>query len=111
MAATLHLSRQSCARYGLQLCTYIHKKTVEQMPIVISASIMFDEASDIQMYKHLNVFVNVSNLVKYFFYIILLRRTITFFYNFVVYIHAYMLNEGVNRQHRRGKNTYTSLRR
>ena len=48
---------------------------------------MFDEASDIQMYKHLNVFVNGSNLVKYFFYIILLRHTITFFYNFVVYIH------------------------
>ena len=27
---------------------------------VASVSIMFDEASDIQMHKHLNVFVNVS---------------------------------------------------
>ena len=60
------------------------------MQNVISASIVFDEASDIQMYKHLNVFVNVSNLVKYLCYIILLRRTITFFFNFVVYMYTYM---------------------
>ena len=30
---------------------------------VSSVSIMFDEASDIQMHKHLNVFVNVSIFV------------------------------------------------
>jgi len=37
------------------------------MEHVASASIMFDEASDIQMHKHLNVFVNVSSLEYYFF--------------------------------------------
>jgi hypothetical protein len=78
MAATLHLSRQSCARYGLQLCTYIHDKTVQQMQNVASASIMFDEASDIQMHKHSHVFVNVSSLDYYFFCIITLFRTINF---------------------------------
>ena len=36
------------------------------MDIVASASIMFDEASDIQMHKHLNVFVNVSRVANYF---------------------------------------------
>jgi hypothetical protein len=30
------------------------------MQKVASVSLMFDEASDIQMYKHLNIFVNVS---------------------------------------------------
>jgi hypothetical protein len=36
------------------------------MNIVASASIMFDEASVIQMHKHLNVFVNVSRVANYF---------------------------------------------
>jgi hypothetical protein len=36
------------------------------MDIVASASIMFDEASDIQMHKHLNVVVNVSRVANYF---------------------------------------------
>ncbi len=41
------------------MCKYIQTKTVQVLEHVANAPIMFDEASDIQMHKHLNVFVNV----------------------------------------------------
>ena len=43
------------------------------MQKVASVSLMFDEASDIQMYKHLNIFVNVSAYNLFFSqYVVLL---------------------------------------
>ena len=67
--ADLSLSRQTtCARNGLALCDYFKGKTLQMMANVAAVSIMFDEASDIQMHKHLNIFVNVR-----------LCRTTTFF--------------------------------
>ena len=59
-AAAMHISKQSCSRYGVNISKYLQAKTVNVMEGVASVSIMFDEASDIQMHKHLNVFVNVS---------------------------------------------------
>ncbi len=56
----LSISPTSIRRFGLKLSTDIHSKTIAIMGKVASVSIMFDEASDIQMYKHLNIFVNVS---------------------------------------------------
>jgi hypothetical protein len=58
--ADLSLSRQTCARKGLALCDYFKGKTSQMMANVAAVSIMFDEASDIQMHKHLNIFVNVK---------------------------------------------------
>ncbi len=57
--ADLSLSRQTCARNGLALCDYFQGKTLQMMANVAAVSIMFDEASDIQIHKHLNIFVNV----------------------------------------------------
>jgi hypothetical protein len=57
--ADLSLSRQTCARNGLAICEYFKGKTKQMMANVAAVSIMFDEASDIQMHKHLNIFVNV----------------------------------------------------
>jgi hypothetical protein len=61
MAKDLSLSRPTCASRGLVLCDYFKGKTIKMMENVASVSIMFDEASDIQMHKHLNVFVNVRH--------------------------------------------------
>ena len=60
-ASSLHLSRRSIARYGLAIGKQFEKDTTSAMENAVSASIMFDEASDIQMNKKLNVFVNVSH--------------------------------------------------
>jgi hypothetical protein len=59
LARDLSLSRPTCASHGLALCDYFKGKTIKMMENVASVSIMFDEPSDIQMHKHLNVFVNV----------------------------------------------------
>ncbi len=59
LAKDLRLSRPICASHGLVLCDYFKGKTVKMMENVAFVSLMFDEASDIQMHKHLNVFVNV----------------------------------------------------
>ena len=59
----MHTSKQSCSRYGLNISKYLQGKILNVMDGVSSVSIMFDEASDIQMHKHLNVFVNVSIFV------------------------------------------------
>ena len=56
----LSISPTSIRRFGLNLSADIHRKTIAIMGKVASVSVMFDEASDIQMYKHLNIFVNVS---------------------------------------------------
>ena len=58
--ASLSISTTSIRRHGLLLAKYIQNKTMEKMAKVASISVMFDEASDIQMHKHLNIFVNVS---------------------------------------------------
>jgi hypothetical protein len=49
---------------------YIQDKTMQKMAKVASVSVMFDEASDIQMHKHLNIFVNVSTSITFHLYII-----------------------------------------
>jgi hypothetical protein len=51
----------SIARYGLAIANEIEKYTALVTENAVSASIMFDEASDIQMHKKLNIFVNVSH--------------------------------------------------
>jgi hypothetical protein len=61
--SSLHLSRRSIARYGLAIGKQFEKDTTSAMENAVSASIMFDEASDIQMNKKLNVFVNLSHNV------------------------------------------------
>ncbi len=66
-AAAMHTSKQSCSRYGLNISKYLQAKTVNVMEGVAGVSIMFDEASDIQMHKHLNVFVNVSIVFVLYF--------------------------------------------
>lgn len=43
------------------------------MENVVSVSIMFDEASDIQMNKHLNIFVNVRYYKPIIFFLLYLR--------------------------------------
>jgi hypothetical protein len=58
-AAALSISRTSIQRNGLKLSGYIQAKTKALLAKCISVSLMFDEASDIQMNQHLNVFVNV----------------------------------------------------
>ena len=55
----MHLSKQSIGRYGLAISEDIKKKTTSAMKSIVSASIMFDEASDITMNKKLNIFINV----------------------------------------------------
>ncbi len=59
-AAALSISTTSIRRHGLMLSEYFQTKTKTIMQKVASVSVMFDEASDIQMYKHLNIVVNVS---------------------------------------------------
>jgi hypothetical protein len=59
----MHLSRRSVVRYRLAIAKQFEKDTISAMEDAVSASIMFDEASDIQMNKKLNVFVNVSHNV------------------------------------------------
>ena len=59
-ASALSISTTSIRRHGLTLSQYFQTKTKQIMSKVASVSVMFDEASDIQMYKHLNIFVNVS---------------------------------------------------
>jgi hypothetical protein len=49
--AYLSSSKTTCARHGLALCEYLKGKSVRMMENVASISIMFDEASDIQMHK------------------------------------------------------------
>ncbi len=46
-AAAMHISKQSCSRYGVNISKYLQAKTVNVMEGVASVSIMFDEASDI----------------------------------------------------------------
>ena len=58
-SATVSISSTSIRRHGLALSQDIQTKTKQLMANVVSASLMFDEASDIQMNKHLNLFVNV----------------------------------------------------
>jgi hypothetical protein len=62
-AAALRLSPRSIARYGLAIASEIEKNTALVTENAVSASIMFDEASDIQMHKKLNIFVNVSHII------------------------------------------------
>ncbi len=59
LAASLPISRTSIQRNGLKLSGYTQAKTKALLAKGISVSLMFDEASDIQMNQHLNVFVNV----------------------------------------------------
>ena len=59
--ADISISKSSIQRHGLTLATYFQKKTKNMLQKVASVSLMFDEASDIQMYKHLHIFVNVSS--------------------------------------------------
>jgi hypothetical protein len=59
-ASALAISSTSIRRHGLTLSEYLQTKTKTILQKVASVSVMFDEASDIQMHKHLNVFVNVS---------------------------------------------------
>jgi hypothetical protein len=67
------------------------------MDIAASASIMLDEASDIQMHKHLNlnVFVNVSCAAKYFLCNFFISMAAAF--GIPVYMVGGIL--GVTRQH------------
>ena len=58
-ATALSISTTSIRRHGIAICKDIGTKTKHLMANVVSASLMFDEASDIQMSKHLNMFVNV----------------------------------------------------
>ena len=58
-AGSLSITRSSISRHGLAIADDIVKKTKLLMVSVVSASLMFDEASDIQMSKHLNMFLNV----------------------------------------------------
>ena len=58
-AGSLSITRSSISRHGLAIADDIVKKTKLLMVSVVSASLMFDEASDIQMSKHLNMFFNV----------------------------------------------------
>jgi hypothetical protein len=58
-ATALAISESSIRRHGLTLCKEIQTQTKNLMDKVISWSLMFDEASDIQMHKHLNIFVNI----------------------------------------------------
>jgi hypothetical protein len=58
-------STTSIRRHGLLLAKYIQNKTMENMAKAASISVMFDEAADIQMHKHLNIFVNVSTSTKF----------------------------------------------
>ena len=60
-ATALHLSARSVARYGLATANEIEKETTLLIEKAVSLSIMFDEASDIQMHKKLNIFINVSH--------------------------------------------------
>jgi hypothetical protein len=73
--AVVHLrsSKTTCARHGVALCEYFKGKTITMMENVVSISIMFDEASDIQMHKHLNVFVNVRYYKPIIFFLLYLR--------------------------------------
>ena len=59
-AGSLSITRSSISRHGLAIADDLVKKTKLLMVSVVSASLMFDEASDIQMSKHLNMFLNVS---------------------------------------------------
>jgi hypothetical protein len=58
-AGSLSITRSSISRHGIAIANDIVKKTKNLMASVVSASLMFDEASDIQMSKHLNMFLNV----------------------------------------------------
>ena len=58
-ADSLSITRSSISRHGLAIADDLVKKTKLLMVSVVSASLMFDEASDIQMSKHLNMFLNV----------------------------------------------------
>lgn len=58
-AGSLSITRSSISRHGLAIADDLVKKTKLLMVSVVSASLMFDEASDIQMSKHLNMFLNV----------------------------------------------------
>jgi hypothetical protein len=58
-ASSLSITRSSISRHGIAIANDIVKKTKHLMASVVSASLMFDEASDIQMSKHLNMFLNV----------------------------------------------------
>jgi hypothetical protein len=69
----LSSSKTTCARHGLALCDYFKGRTITMMENVVSVSIMFDEASDIQMNKHLNIFVNVRYYKPIIFFLLYLR--------------------------------------
>ncbi len=76
-ALALAISTTSIRRHGLTLSQYFQTKTKQIMSKVASVSVMFDEASDIQMYKHLNIFVNVSTykyLICYHVIIVLIQH-------------------------------------
>ena len=76
-ALALAISTTSIRRHGLTLSQYFQTKTKQIMSKVASVSVMFDEASDIQMYKHLNSFVNVSTykyLICYHVIIVLVQH-------------------------------------
>ena len=77
-ASALAISSTSIRRHGLTLSEYFQTKTV---------SVMFDEASDIQMHKHLNDFVNVSTKALTLFY--LYCNKLFYIYNSIPYrVHA-----------------------
>ena len=81
-AAAMHISKTSCSRYGVNISKYLQAKTVNVMEGVASVSIMFDEASDIQMHKHLNVFVNVI----FFGVVFLLVYRVLVVWQFLLYV-------------------------
>ncbi len=86
-ASALAISSTSIRRHGLTLSEYFQTKTKTILQKVASVSVMFDEASDIQMHKHLNVFVNVSTKALTLFY--LYCNKVFYIYNSIPYrVHA-----------------------